>query len=92
LSATGTEVRHDPTANRFSVVLDGAEAELAYVRLDGRMVIEHTGVPPAHRGRGIAAILMEAALAFCREHGLDVEARCSYAASYLKRHPQPPRR
>ena len=41
------EISHDPATGRFSTRLDGHEAELAYRRQDGRLLIDHTGVPRA---------------------------------------------
>jgi N-acetylglutamate synthase-like GNAT family acetyltransferase len=54
------------------------------------MNIVHTGVPPAIAGRGIAADLMRAALAAAAEAKWQVNPVCSYAAAYLRRHPDAP--
>lgn len=82
------EVMHDPAARRFAVTLDGLGAELDYRLTPGVMHITHTGVPPALEGRGIAAAMTQAALAHARANGLKVDAQCSYAAAYLRRHPE----
>ncbi|CAD0334925.1 hypothetical protein CFBP498_24010 [Xanthomonas hortorum pv. vitians] len=79
---------HDPTQQRFSVDTDGHHAELAYRREGERMTITHTHVPDAIGGRGIAAVLVEAALHYAREAGLKVVPACSYAEAYLRRHRQ----
>lgn len=81
-------IQHDPTAQRFSTSLDGHEAELIYRLRDGRMVIEHTGVPEAIGGRGIAAHLVKAALDHARAAGWKVVPACSYSAVYVERHPE----
>jgi predicted GNAT family acetyltransferase len=81
-------VNHDRGAHRFTAEVDGNRAELDYTLAGGVMTITHTGVPPAIGGRGIAAKLMEAALNAAREAGWSVNAACSYAKSYLERHPQ----
>ena len=82
------DLRHDPAAHRFSTHLDGHEAELVYSLRGGRMVIEHTGVPEAIGGRGVAAILVKAALDHARGQGWRVVAACSYSAAYVQRHPE----
>lgn len=81
-------IRHDMTECRFWLLLDGCRGELDY-RMDGlRMVIIHTGVPQPIAGRGVAAALVEAALAFAGHSGLKVVLACSYAEAYLQRHPE----
>ncbi len=81
------DLHHDPTRRRFSLRLDGHEAELLYTRDDGRMVIDHTGVPEAIGGRGVAAALVKGALDHARSQGWKVVPACSYAAAYVRRHP-----
>lgn len=82
------DLRHDPTARRFATRLDGWEAELLYSLRDDRMVIDHTGVPDAIGGRGVAAALVKAALDHARSQGWRVVPACSYSAAYVQRHPE----
>jgi uncharacterized protein len=81
-------MNHDRGAHRFTTEVDGNRAELDYTLADGVMTITHTRVPPAIGGRGIAAELMEAALSAARAAGWSVNPACSYAKSYLAKHPQ----
>jgi uncharacterized protein len=81
-------IEHDRGAHRFTTEVDGNRAQLDYTLADGVMTITHAGVPPAIGGRGIAAELMEAALSAARESGWSVNPACSYAKTYLERHPQ----
>jgi predicted GNAT family acetyltransferase len=81
-------VNHDRSAHRFTTEVGGSRAELDYTLADGVMTITHTEVPPAIGGRGIAAELMEAALSAARAAGWSVNPACSYAKSYLQKHPQ----
>jgi predicted GNAT family acetyltransferase len=81
-------IKHDAGAHRFTTEVDGNHAELDYTLADGVMTITHTRVPPAIGGRGIAAQLMEAALSAARGAGWSVNPACSYAKSYLEKHPQ----
>ena len=82
------EISHDPVSGRFSTQLDGHEAELAYRHQDGRMLIDHTGVPEAIGGRGVAGALVKAALDYARAESLRVVPLCSYTATYIQRHPE----
>jgi hypothetical protein len=83
-----TPVVHDPARQAFVLALDGAEAVCAYRRADPWLVLHHTEVPPALQGRGLAAVLVQAALAWAREQGLGVRPTCSYVAAYMRRHPE----
>src|SRR5690606_33441768 len=70
--ASSSQIRHEPDALRFLVEQDGEVAELVYALERGRMVIEHTRVPEAIGGRGIAGQLVRAAFAHARDTGLRV--------------------
>jgi uncharacterized protein len=81
------DIVHDPAAARFEAVVDGQRCSCHY-RLYGKlMMLTHTGVPQALRGRGIAGALVQAALDHARERGLKVRPDCSYAEAYMQRHP-----
>ena len=82
------QIRHDPVARRFTTQLDGQEAELVYRLQQGRLIIDHTGVPEAIGGKGVAGELVKAALEYARAEGLRVVAACSYSAAYVQRHPE----
>lgn len=78
--------RHEPERQRWVVEVDGRTAVLDYV-LDGSTLrIVHTGVPPEIGGRGIAAVLVGAALTLARRNGWKVLPQCSYAAAFIARH------
>ena len=80
-------IDHDTNAHRFITEVDGQRAVLEYVLADAVMTITHTRVPAAIGGRGIAAELMRAALNAARAAGWTVNPVCSYAAAYMRRHP-----
>ena len=80
-------ISHDRDTRRFATTVDGQLAVLDYTLSGSTMNIVHTGVPPAIGGRGIAAELMRAALAAAAQAKWQVNPVCSYAATYLRRHP-----
>ncbi len=80
-------VEHQPDATRFLATVDDHEAELVYARVGDRVDLLHTRVPEAIAGQGIAGDLVQAALEFARAEGLKVVPSCSYAATYIQRHP-----
>ena len=79
---------HDARKHRFEQTVDGHVCVADYHLADGVMHMTHTGVHPSLQGRGIAAGLVEAALAHARSHGLKVRPDCSYVRGYMQRHPQ----
>ncbi len=81
-------ITHDPATRRFTTEVEGHQAELVYRLQGGSLVIEHTGVPEAIGGQGIAGELVRAALDHARSEGLRVIPACSYSAEYVRRHPQ----
>jgi predicted GNAT family acetyltransferase len=82
------EVVHSPERSRFEATVEGQPCVAQY-RIYGKvMMLTHTGVPKALRGRGIAAELVRAALDHARARGLKVRPDCSYAEAYMQRHPE----
>jgi uncharacterized protein len=81
-------IDHDSSSRRFTTQVDGHEAELIYRQQGVRLIIDHTGVPDAIGGRGIAGELVKAALDYARAEGLRVVPACSYSAAYIQRHPE----
>lgn len=59
-----------------------------YHRPDGTRVLDHTFVPPALNGQGLAAILTEAALKLARKDQVRILPHCSYVARWIDRHPE----
>ena len=82
------EVIHQPAAQEFSVEVDGHVGVLDYDLHGSTMTITHTLVPEAIGGRGVAAELTRVALDTARANGWKVVPMCSYAAVFLRRHPE----
>ena len=78
-------IQHDVDAMQFSTTVEGRRCVLDYQLRGKRMSISHTGVPAAVSGRGIAAMLTQAALQHARSVGWKVVPQCSYAAAYIRR-------
>lgn len=82
-------VRHDEAGHRFVAELDGQIAELTYVEHGaGTVDFNHTYVPPALRGGGIAGSLAAHGLDWARASGRRVVPSCPYVAAYVRRHPE----
>jgi uncharacterized protein len=81
------QIKHDSHASRLTVELEGHTGQLDYVLAGNVMSITHTRVPSAIGGRGVAAELMRSALDLAASNKWTVNAVCSYAIAYMKRHP-----
>lgn len=75
---------------RFVIRLEGGEdGEMTYRKLGpNRFAFDHTFVPRAYRGAGIAQKLMDAAIAAARADGFTIVPVCSYVVAQFERHPE----
>lgn len=83
--------REDHTgAGRYVIDLaPGVEAEMTFrTAANGTITIDHTGVPTAFEGRGIAARLVNQAVADARQQGFKIVPVCSYVVAQFRRHPE----
>ncbi|TCT07706.1 GNAT family N-acetyltransferase [Aquabacter spiritensis] len=85
-------VRREDAAGHGRYVIPlapGVEAMMTYRQSDPHMmVIDHTEVPRAFEGRGLAARLVAAAVADARRDGFKIRPLCSYVAAQFRRHPE----
>ncbi|MVW80221.1 GNAT family N-acetyltransferase [Bordetella sp. 02P26C-1] len=86
MTNTTLTIKHDESNGRFEARVDGYACVLEYQLRDGTMIIQHTGVPGAVGGRGIAAALTRHALDTARARRWRVLPLCSYAVTYIARH------
>ncbi|MGE0255753.1 MAG: GNAT family N-acetyltransferase [Alphaproteobacteria bacterium] len=78
-----------PTKGRYVARLDGAEAEMTYSRAGAAtIIIDHTGVPDALRGRGVGDALVLRAVEDARAEGRAIIPLCPFAKSRFARHPE----
>lgn len=84
----GVNVLHHAAERRFEAIVDGTRCVLEYRLHDEVMSIDHTEVPAAVGGRGIAGDLVRAAFETARRSGWRVLPNCSYAAAWVERHPE----
>jgi len=79
---------HEP-GKRYYVEVDGHVAEASYTEAaDGTRSFNHTFVPDAMRGQGIAARLVRHALDDTRQSGHRFLAVCSYVQRFVEQHPE----
>jgi predicted GNAT family acetyltransferase len=82
------QVKNNPAENRFEVQLGDSLGVIDYRKKDSVYVMEHTEVPKAFRGQGIAQHLAHEALEQVKaEHG-NVVPQCPFVRAYIQLHPE----
>ena len=77
------------TKGRYSAVVDGHEAEMTYTRSGAStIIIDHTGVPDALRGRGVGTALVARGVADARAEARRVIPLCPFAKALIARRPE----
>lgn len=87
-SEAGLPVVHNTAAKRFEASIDGKTAFSKYMLVGEKMIIEHTEVPVELEGRGIASLIVRAALDYARARKLKVMPLCPFTAGFIHRHPE----
>ena len=81
------EREEDAREGRYVVRLDGQEAEMTYRRAGDRIIIiDHTGVPDALKGRGIGEALVRRGVEDARSEGRSIIPVCPFAKALIERH------
>lgn len=74
---------------RYVVRLDGAQAEMTYSRAGENMIIiDHTEVADALRGRSVGRELVRRAVEDARAEGRSIVPLCPFAKAQFARHPE----
>jgi predicted GNAT family acetyltransferase len=76
-------VTHAPERSRF----ESGTAYLSYVVRNGTFDIQHTIVPAELAGQGVGGELVQAAVDYARDAGLELVVTCPFARKWLEKHP-----
>jgi len=82
------EVTQNEAEQRFETWIDGYLSKLDYIQDGKNFVITHVGVSPELRGQGIAGRIVQVGLEYAKEKSLRVVPMCSYAAAFIRKHPE----
>jgi predicted GNAT family acetyltransferase len=75
--------------NQFVVKTQGSSGMIEYEKLAPNHIdLYHTEVDPALEGKGVARVLVQRALEYCRQQDWRVTPTCTYVAAYINRHPE----
>jgi len=80
--------KHFREKNNIKIHIDKINPYVDYERKEDLLDITHTIVPKDLEGRGLGSLLVKAAFQYAMENGLKRRASCSFAALWLKRHPE----
>lgn len=90
-STVAGEVEREDGASkgRYHLVIDGVEAEMTYSRAGAQLIIiDHTDVPAALRGRKVGERLVRQAIEDARRDGVSIIPLCPFAKAQIERHPE----
>lgn len=72
---------------RYVTRVDGHEAEMTYSKVGASsIIIDHTGVPDALRGRGVGQALVRRGVEDARAEGRTIIPLCPFAKALIARH------
>jgi predicted GNAT family acetyltransferase len=75
------------SGGRYTIAIDGYESEMTYSRASPQLIIiDHTGVHDALRGRGVGQVLVERAVEDARREGFKIIPLCPFANAQFQRH------
>ena len=89
---SSADVRREDSSlskGRWTVTVDGHEAEMTYSRTSAQLIIiDHTEVPDALRGRGVGQALVLRAVEDARREAFKIIPLCPFANAQFERHPE----
>lgn len=74
--------------NRFEAEIDGQMAVIEYSVKPGIVSLNHTEVPEALSGKGVASEMIEKVLLQIEQRGLKVIPVCPFIKKYIQKHPE----
>lgn len=83
MAVSSGEILHQSDRQRFCLVADGLESVTEYNLVGNIINFNHTNVPEALHGRGIAERLVLEALDWARQNNYQIEASCWYVKKFL---------
>lgn len=73
----------------FEAIDNGTTAgKMTYYWDNSRMVIDHTEVASDFEGKGVGKLLVQAGIAYAREHHIKIRPECPFARKYFEKHPE----
>ena len=87
LQTSDVKLEQRKSGGRYTIVVDGHESEMTYSRASPQLIIiDHTGVHDALRGRGVGQVLVTRAVEDARREGFKIIPLCPFASAQFRRH------
>lgn len=83
------DILHEDTGSkgRYHAIVEGHDAEMTYSRASPHLIIvDHTGVPDALRGKGVGQALAAHVVEEAREGGWKIMPLCPFFRAQAMRH------
>lgn len=78
-----------PSGGRYLTTIEGHTAEMTYSKAGAtRIIIDHTGVPDALRGKDAGQALVKRAVEDARAAGIKIIPLCPFAKAQIEKHPE----
>lgn len=89
MSSEEITFHNNESDSQFVVHTQGAQGMIEYEKQAPKHLdLYHTEVDPELEGKGVARVLVQRALEFCKANEFKVTPTCTYVAAYIKRHPE----
>jgi predicted GNAT family acetyltransferase len=83
-----SDVTDNTARNQYEMSVEGQTVFARYRRTGDTVAILHVESPVALRGTGAAGRLMQGIVELARQNNEKLVPLCSYAAAWMKRHPE----
>lgn len=80
---------HDEERETFEAIVGDDRGVLEYrSNKEGKIFINHTEIPSALQGQGVASALVTHVFEYIRENNMRLIPVCPYVKSFLRKHPE----
>jgi predicted GNAT family acetyltransferase len=87
MSEAGVTREEGPSGGVYRITIDGHTAEMTYSKAGtSRIIIDHTSVPDALRGKGAGQALVRQAVEDARAAGIRIIPLCPFAKAQIAKH------
>tara|TARA_B100000609_G_C16862378_1_gene255835 strand:- start:102 stop:395 length:294 start_codon:yes stop_codon:yes gene_type:complete len=86
---TNLKIQHDADKHMFYAKVKGGNAELSYAKHGHDYLdFQHTYVPDASRGFGVASTIVEFAMEFAKQNQIKVKPTCPFVKDFIRENPE----
>jgi predicted GNAT family acetyltransferase len=75
-------------AKQYELNVEGTIVKIEYIKVQDKIYLTHTEVPPVLEGKGLGSSIVKQALEDIKRQDLTLIPLCPFVALYIKRHPE----